>query len=735
MKKSIKSKLSQINSEDFNYSHIGEASLKQFLYLIEKKKDIDNLYQNKKERKFHPRDYFEEKEKEIDDDEFEKDEYGDDIFDKSYDAKYKKELKEKKEKYPLIQNSCSFIESTTKQGGGGNKKKQGKKNKEEKKAPMANIDYESENGRYKYHLIHHKHDYYIDKSIYNLNNQVSNNSYQPKLDLIFKKIIYSPEFGKMTGRYDQENKKDKIENKIDTLLKNQKEKEYVNYQKKLKKIRNLKLIPIPRNENEENFFQDKRPLKFRTIGDNNDSKKINPELIILRRNSKGSGENIDSSRNGISNLGKRSNSVLMNEPHLMEFNPRSDRTNKDSLFNIKSSEEENDKNSYNIVDEKKNMSNKLNENTLSTIDRNKTTSSKKKPSNFETEIIYPNISKNDSSNILIDNNYAIPVKRKKSFNTLNNLNYLVSVKKTDQTNSSNQPMNYILINKRYENSSDILSEKKRSMELSKVVNFEKMLSREYVNKLKQLKTNTYASLSPKYDAIKPRCIMKVVYAKKNNNKKYKKKEFKSDYNQIVFNIDKNFNNYNNHFPPKNIFLGKITGRKTDTILPSYMLDQYNRNSFNIFSEKSLKMNNFANGDFLPQKSSFNMKRTFNYKLIDQYTGNDLETIDEEINSIFRKATKYPINNKKQNYGELRSNSTSNIDIERNKNNNYTQSNLIRITKVPEYYQVNLDKYGKYPFSCGEKIDGFTLKTIKSSKSSVNLLSDHEKKIFLSKLDE
>ena len=56
-------------------------------------------------------------------------------------------------------------------------------------------------------------------------------------------------------------------------------------------------------------------------------------------------------------------------------------------------------------------------------------------------------------------------------------------------------------------------------------------------------------------------------------------------------------------------------------------------------------------------------------------------------------------------------------------------------KFPEYYQVNLDRFGKYPFSCGEKIDGFTMKTIKSSKSALNLLTDHEKRIFLSKLND
>ena len=740
MKKSKKSTLSQINNEDFNFSHIGKASLKQFLYLLEKKKDIDNLYQNKKEPKIETHDIFQEKEKEFYEDEYQKNEYEDDIFDKSYDIKYKKELQEKKEKFAQLRNSYSCVDINNKQGTINIKKKFKKKNEEEAKASLENINYEVENGRYKYHLIHHQHDYNINKSLNNfLNNQISNNSYKPKVEFIFKKIIYSPEFAKMSGRLDKENKKIKIENKLDEILKTQKEKEFISYQRQLKKIRNLKLVPFSRNESEENFYQDRRLIKkFRTIGDNNDSKKLNSEYT-LRRNSNDNRENTNDSRNGLINLGKRNSSVLMNEHKNIDDNSgnaRTDRLNKESIPYIKNNEEENDKTSYNIIDEKKNISNKFNDNTLSTIDHNRTVSSRKKQqSNYDTEIIYPNISKNYSnSKILIDNNYSLPYKRQKNYSTLNNLNHLVGIKKTDQTTNSNlQPMNYFLINKKFENNSVILSEKDRTDELSKVVNFDKMLSREYVNKLKRQKKNIYGVLSPKYDAIKPRCIMKVIYEKKKKNKKYIKKEFKSDYNQMVFNIDKYYNNYNNHFPPKNIYLGKITGRRTDDILPTYMLDQYNRNSFNTYSEKSLKMNNFANGEYLPQKSSFNDKRTFNYKLIDQYTGNDYETLDQEIHSIFRRITKYPISNKKHRI-ELRSNSSSNVDIDRN-NNNLIQGNVMRTTKIPEYYQVNLDKYGKYPFSCGEKIDGFTLKTIKSSKSAVNLLSEHEKKIFLSKLDE
>ena len=244
-----------------------------------------------------------------------------------------------------------------------------------------------------------------------------------------------------------------------------------------------------------------------------------------------------------------------------------------------------------------------------------------------------------------------------------------------------------------------------------------MLPREYINKLKQQRTNIYSSLSPNYDIIRPKCIMKVIYGQKYY-KKNKPKEFKSDYNQIIFDINKSYNKYNNHFPPKNIYLGKMTGRKMDKTLPSYMLDQYNRNSYNTFNEKSLKMNNFANGDLLQQRSSFNEKKTFNYKLNDQYTGNEDNYLTKDINIIFRRITKYPINNQKSSYGEYKSLS-----------DNYNNK-----TKMPEYYQMNLDRYGKYPFSCGEKIDGFTMKTIKGNKSTIDMLSDYEKHIFLSKLD-
>ena len=80
-------------------------------------------------------------------------------------------------------------EDKTKKEKEENKTKEAKQeNKALKKEELENkLLYELENDRYKYHLIHHHHDLFVDKSIFNLNEQVSSSSYKPKLEYIFKK--------------------------------------------------------------------------------------------------------------------------------------------------------------------------------------------------------------------------------------------------------------------------------------------------------------------------------------------------------------------------------------------------------------------------------------------------------------------------------------------------------------------------------------------------------------------
>ena len=116
------------------------------------------------------------------------------------------------------------------------------------------------------------------------------------------------------------------------------------------------------------------------------------------------------------------------------------------------------------------------------------------------------------------------------------------------------------------------------------------------------------------------------------------------------------------------------------------------------------------------------------------SGNDNDGFDKDLDSIFRKITMLDINSQKSTYNENNSLSCPSLEKNNSRYIHFRNHNLRKI-KIPEYYKINLDKYGKYRFSIGEKIDGFTMKTIKTNKSALNLLSEREKKIFSSNLDE
>jgi len=714
----------KIQSKNFNYSHIGEASAKKYLYLIDRKKHLNNLLKGKKHNKIVEADFIEQEEKDIYDDLYEKDEYEEDIFDKDYKNKYKQLLEEQKQKYCNLKNSCSFLNNTNK------KKEKEYKEEDNKKIKILN---KFDHNKYKYHLIHHHHDHYVDKNLLNANDaEPACTSYNPKMEYIYKKIIYSPEFKKMSGRYDQENLKDKIQHQMEINIKQKKEKESRNYKKKLDKVRSS--IIIPKEDKEINLQNNKVDFSIRhkSVSSNIGENRKNSLISLIKTNKDNiANDNNDElinneSRNFSKKLFKRTNTMFNKDPHVLPFGFGNNKSHKNS-FEIKNIEEDNEEDNYDYYDNR-NQSNNIDGNTRSSANHNKTTSGKKKDSsvnyiNNETDLIYSyNLSKNDS-NIIINNNYTYKKEKEGKKNKKNNFNNNNNNENSINKKRTNNKNNHININN---NNKQILLP---SLTNNKVVNFDKMLSRDYIRKLNEKKRNIYSSLSPNYDSIRPKCIMKVIYAQKYY-KKNKKNEFKSTFNEFVYDINKIFNNYNNHLPPKEINLDKMTGRELNdnTPLPSYMINQYNRNAFNTFNDKSLEMNNFANGHLKQLKSSFNDKKSFNYKLNDQYFDNN-SIFTEEIASLMKKISRKPINNKKHEYKECKSLSCSNkID------QNYGVNTSFR-AKIPEYYKVNLDKLGKYRFSIGEKIDGFTLKTIKNNKSAIDLLNNKEKKIFLSKLDE
>ena len=721
-------KFRRIIRGDFNYSHIGQASAKQFSYLLDRRKKLKNILRGKKLNKIIGDDFIDQEEKDLYDDMYEKDEYEEDIFDKDYKNKYEQLLEEQKQKYFNFKKTCSFII--------GNDQKEKIENQINNKKLVNQFD----NDKYKYHLIHHHHDYSLDKALMNINGgQPTCTSYNPKMEYVYKKIIYTPQFKKMIGRYDQEKLKNKIEHQVEISMKHEKEKESKISLRKREKARAS--IEIEKKEkkdnlNNDNFERVDISKRHYSVMNKRKSSMISLFKKSPEKNDDNNEELINESHNFNKKLFKRTKTVIQRQPPLISFGLNNNKSFKNSFSNIKNIEEsQNEEENYDYEEKvKHNISNNIDGNTLSSANYNKTTSGKKKDSsiyynNNETDIIYPNnISKNDS-NILISKNYSY--KNEKNF--LRNGDNKLTTNNNNSTsfNENNTSKKRLtVLNKSYKNIPNIITKSVLpSLNNNKVVNFDKMLSREYINKINERKVNIYSTITPNFESIRPKSIMKVMYEEKKIERKNKKKEFKSSFNEFVYDVNKNFNSYNNHSPPKVIYLDKISGREinNNSPLPSYMVNQYNRNAFNTFSDKSLEMNNYSLGKLKTLKSSFNDKKSFNYKLNDQYFDNDN---NDEINSIMIKinntlTTKY---NKKKNL------SSSNIISDKyDKYRKFEKGALLK-PRISEYYRLNLDKMEKYPFSNGEKIDAFTLKTIKSNKSAINLLSDYEKRIFLSKLD-
>jgi hypothetical protein len=189
----MNSKYDKINENDYNYSHVGNASAKKYLYALDKKNHLNNLLKDKKREKIIPNDFLYEEE--TDNNIYEKEEYEDNIFDNDYQNKYKHFLEEQKQKYFNLKKTCTVLSNFIEQK---NKKSSLDKNKDNNLREKKLMEKFNED-KFKYHLIHHYHDYYLDKSLKLISLNKANYScisYNPKMEYIFKKINYSPEFKK-----------------------------------------------------------------------------------------------------------------------------------------------------------------------------------------------------------------------------------------------------------------------------------------------------------------------------------------------------------------------------------------------------------------------------------------------------------------------------------------------------------------------------------------------------------
>ena len=130
-----------------------------------------------------------------------------------------------------------------------------------------------------------------------------------------------------------------------------------------------------------------------------------------------------------------------------------------------------------------------------------------------------------------------------------------------------------------------------------------------------------------------------------------------------------------------------------------MLGQFDRKSCVTFNEKNLKMNSYANGQLKESISSFNDRKSFNYRLNDEKFNNKC---DEEAKAKFENLVK-----KIMEEGIINNNESEII-----KDNNTNVENKI-INSIPfrvkTMYRNFMSEF-KRKNNQGNKIDGITFKS-------------------------
>jgi hypothetical protein len=175
--------------------------------------------------------------------------------------------------------------------------------------------------------------------------------------------------------------------------------------------------------------------------------------------------------------------------------------------------------------------------------------------------------------------------------------------------------NMSLTNNNTINNDSISKINNSSYNLKKEINapdFQKTISREQREKVKQTKMTPSSYIQPNYSLVRERILTMTVYEKP---RKYipRIKTMKGFDSLITYQPDKIINKVDNHSEPKTPNFKLMTSRydNKDCKLPTYMQNVHDRKSVNVITEKSLKLSNYKNGKFMNASTSFFPKKSFN----------------------------------------------------------------------------------------------------------------------------
>ena len=153
--------------------------------------------------------------------------------------------------------------------------------------------------------------------------------------------------------------------------------------------------------------------------------------------------------------------------------------------------------------------------------------------------------------------------------------------------------------------------KRRKNTYIKTIDFDKIISREYLENIADKKKSLIPFSLPNFKQVRERPIMMVVYDRVRHLKN-KPKEIQgiepSMYSDPYINLDK-INNHISVNPPN---FDRISSRPYDNNpLPSYMKKNFTGEAVYSLTDQSLKMNNYTNGKFIKNYTSFWPKKTYN----------------------------------------------------------------------------------------------------------------------------
>ena len=163
--------------------------------------------------------------------------------------------------------------------------------------------------------------------------------------------------------------------------------------------------------------------------------------------------------------------------------------------------------------------------------------------------------------------------------------------------------------------------------------FAKFSSREKKVKRHQMENVCY--ICPKYNFVQERSLTMAVYKKEKPTKNFKQKPFEGMIMGLDYDPDKVIEKYNNHKTLKVPLFKNMTSRpnKAGSPLPSYMQKVHDRSALYLTTDKSLKLNNFAKGKYIPASNSFFPKKSYNKIINVKMISSNLfkkKNLDEDI---------------------------------------------------------------------------------------------------------